>query len=61
MEFSKRLLKRLVLGRLNVFASTCKLPSSLDYASRPGIGSRRFAIVIKTIEMYSLGMHSLPL
>ena len=38
-----------------------KLPISLDYVYRPGIGSRRFSIVIKTIEMYSLGMHSVPL
>ena len=30
----------------------------VDYVCRPGIGSRRFAIVIKTIEMYSLSMHS---
>ena len=28
---------------------------------RPGIGSRYLAIVIKTIEMYSLGMQSAPL
>ena len=32
-----------------------------DNGYRPGIGSRRFAIVIKTTEMYSLGMHSVPL
>ena len=51
-----------VLARQYVFVSTCKLPSSLDYVYRPGIGSRRrFAIVIKTIEMYSLDMHSVPL
>ena len=39
----------------------CKLPSSLDYVYRPGIGSRRFAIVIKKIEVHSLGMHLVPL
>ena len=61
MELSDRLLKRRVLARQYVFVSTCKLPSSLDYVYRPGIASRRFAIVIKTIEMYSLGMHSVPL
>ena len=50
-----------LLARQYVFVETCKLPSNLDYVYRPGIGSRRFAIVIKTIEMYSLGMHSVPL
>ena len=40
---------------------TCKLPSSLDYVYGPGIGSRRFAILIKTIEIYSLGMDSVAL
>ena len=60
-ELSDRLLKRRVLARQYVFVSTCKLSISLDYVYRPGIGSRRFAIVIKTIEMYSLGMHSVPL
>ena len=46
-EVSDRLLKCRVLAR--------------QYAYRPGIGSRRFAIVIKTMEMYSLAMHSVPL
>ena len=30
----------------------CKLPSNLDYVSKPGRYSRRFTIVIKAIEMY---------
>ena len=33
----------------------------VPYSTTTGIGSRRFATVIKTIEMYSLGMHSVPL
>ena len=75
MEFSDRLLKRQVLARQYLFVETlavmevnCKLPSSLGYVYRPGvyrpgIGNRRFAIVIKTNvqEMYSLGMHSVLL
>ena len=50
-------LMRAVVWALQV----CKLPSSQDYVKRPGIGSRRFAIVSKTIKMYGLGMHSFPL
>ncbi len=35
-----------------------QLPSTFDYVYRPGIDSRCFAIVIETIEMYSLDKHA---
>ena len=56
-EFSDRLLKRRFPARQYVFVETLAVMkinmhrSSLDYVYRPGIGSRRFTIVIKTIEM----------
>ena len=67
MEVSDRLLKRRVPARQHVFVETlqlswkqtCKLPTKITYLGL--VERRRFSIVIKTIEMYSISMHLVPL